>query len=46
VTFFENLMNRLDEPQDRDAIVDCATVVYRLYGDIFRALPRPEASAA
>lgn len=46
VTFFENLVNRLDDPRDREAIVDCATAMYRLYGDIFRALPGPEASGA
>jgi pyrroloquinoline quinone (PQQ) biosynthesis protein C len=36
--FFESLVNRLDDPHDRAAIVHCARVFYRLYGDVFRAL--------
>jgi heme oxygenase len=40
VKFFESLMNRIEAPDDRAAIVDCAIAIYRLYGDIFRALPR------
>jgi hypothetical protein len=32
-------MNRLDEDDDRAAVVHTARVVYRLYGDIFRGLP-------
>ncbi|GAB6044119.1 TenA family transcriptional regulator [Endothiovibrio diazotrophicus] len=39
VGFFEELMNRLDDPADRAAVTHCANVVYQLYGDIFRALP-------
>lgn len=38
VAFFERLMDRLDRPDDRAAVVHCARVFYRLYGDIFRAL--------
>lgn len=37
--FFENLMNRLDADEDREAVVHTARVVYRLYGDMFRSLP-------
>ena len=37
--FFATLMNRLDEDDDRAAVVHTARVVYRLYGDIFRGLP-------
>lgn len=37
--FFEDLMNRLDTDEDRDAVVHTARVVYRLYGDMFRSLP-------
>ena len=36
---FATLMNRLDEDDDRAAVVHTARVVYRLYGDIFRGLP-------
>lgn len=35
---FESLVNRLDDADDRMAIVHCAKVFYRLYGDVFRAL--------
>lgn len=39
--FYKRLVNRLDGAEDRAAIVHCANVVYRLYGDMFRALPHP-----
>lgn len=39
VQFFEGLMDRVDDPDDRDAIVASSTAMYRLYGDVFRALP-------
>jgi len=38
VAFFERLMDRLDRFDDRAAVMHCARVFYRLYGDIFRAL--------
>ena len=40
-----DLMDRLEDPADRAAVVHVATGVYRLYGDIFRALPRVDAPA-
>jgi len=39
VDFYEKLMNRLDHEGDRQAVVHCAKMFYKLYGDIFRALP-------
>ena len=36
--FFESLVNRLDDPDDRASLTHCARVFYRLYGDVFRAL--------
>jgi len=36
---FSGLMNRLDVEEDRQAVVHCANVFYRLYGDVFRSLP-------
>ena len=42
VKFFEGLMNRIDEPADREAVVHCARTMYRLYGDIFRGLPQAD----
>ncbi len=39
VKFFESLMNRVEAPQDQEAIIHAANVFYKLYGDIFRSLP-------
>lgn len=39
VQFFEGLMNRLERADDQQAVVHCARMVYKLYGDIFRSLP-------
>lgn len=36
---FEGLMARLEADEDRAAVVHTARVVYRLYGDMFRAIP-------
>lgn len=38
--FFETLVNRLEDPADREQVIHCARIFYRLYGDIFRALAR------
>jgi acyl-CoA synthetase (AMP-forming)/AMP-acid ligase II/thiaminase len=38
VRFYETLVNRLDDPADRAALIHCARVFYKLYGDVFRAL--------
>jgi pyrroloquinoline quinone (PQQ) biosynthesis protein C len=43
VRFFASLMDRVDDPADQAAVTHVATMVYRLYGDIFRALPRFDA---
>jgi pyrroloquinoline quinone (PQQ) biosynthesis protein C len=40
VSFFTELMNKLTEPDDQAAVIHVANVVYRLYGDVFRALPQ------
>lgn len=37
--FFESLMNSIDDPQDQQAIIHSAKVVYRLYGDMLRSIP-------
>jgi thiaminase len=39
VDFFESLMNRVDDEADQQAIIHCANIFYKLYGDIFRTLP-------
>lgn len=43
---FGLLMDRIEDAGDRDAIVHAARAFYRLYGDVFRELPLPQASAA
>jgi pyrroloquinoline quinone (PQQ) biosynthesis protein C len=35
---FASLVNRLEDTGDREAVIHCARVFYRLYGDVFRAL--------
>jgi pyrroloquinoline quinone (PQQ) biosynthesis protein C len=39
VQYFASLVEKLERPEDRDAVAHVAGVVYRLYGDIFRSLP-------
>jgi pyrroloquinoline quinone (PQQ) biosynthesis protein C len=36
VDFYQRLMNRVADREAEDAIIHCARVMYRLYGDIFR----------
>jgi acyl-CoA synthetase (AMP-forming)/AMP-acid ligase II len=36
--YFEKLVNRLDDHGDRAAVIRCARVFYKLYGDVFRRL--------
>jgi len=37
---FEALVNRFDDEAERSSVVHCAKVMYGLYGDVFRGLPR------
>ncbi|OIO73456.1 MAG: biliverdin-producing heme oxygenase [Zetaproteobacteria bacterium CG1_02_53_45] len=39
VDFYEKLMNRLESEDDKQTVIHCAKMVYKLYGDIFRSLP-------
>jgi len=39
VDFYEGLMNQLTEDADKQAVIHCARMMYKLYGDIFRSLP-------
>ena len=39
IELLKGLMNRLDNDDDKAAVVHTAKVVYRLYGDMFRSLP-------
>lgn len=36
---FEALMDRIEDPDTQEAIVHTARSVYRLYGDVYRAIP-------
>lgn len=38
------LMDRIEAPHDQAAIVHAARMFYRLYGDVFRSLPLPQAA--
>jgi len=38
VAFYVKLMNRLQDDADRQAVIHCARIFYKLYGDIFRGL--------
>lgn len=40
--FFRTLMDRLDTADEQAAVIHCARMMYRLYGDVFRALPLDE----
>jgi long-subunit acyl-CoA synthetase (AMP-forming) len=42
MTFFEGLMNRLDSPADRDAVVAMAKRMFGLFADMFRSIPLTE----
>jgi thiaminase len=39
---FDGLVDRLDDCADRAAVLHGARMFYRLYGDVFRALPRAD----
>lgn len=44
--FFRDLMNSITDPDDQQAIIDSARVVYRLYGDMLHRIPLPASAAA
>jgi hypothetical protein len=46
VGHFDRLVDRIDVPADRTAVLHAARMFYRLYGDVFRALPRADASGS
>ena len=43
VAFFEDLVNRLDDHGDQQAVIHVAGRMYGLYGDVFRSLPHGNA---
>ncbi len=42
---YAEIVNRLDDPGDRDAVVHCANVFYKLYADVLASVPRADAVA-
>lgn len=43
---FALLMDRLHDPEDQAAVLHATAMFYRLYGNVFRGLPLPDAVAA
>lgn len=43
VQFFENLMNRIEQPEDQQQILHCASIFYHLYADVFRSVSADQA---
>ncbi|WP_417066872.1 TenA family transcriptional regulator [Niveibacterium terrae] len=39
---FENVVDKLDDQHDRQAVENCAKVFFRLYGNVFRSIPAGE----
>jgi pyrroloquinoline quinone (PQQ) biosynthesis protein C len=46
IDFYRRLVNRLQDPADQAAVIHCAKRFFRLYGDLFSALPLSLNSAA
>lgn len=44
VDFFRELVNRIHDPRDQDAVIHASRRFYRLYGDIFRQLHQEHSS--
>jgi pyrroloquinoline quinone (PQQ) biosynthesis protein C len=42
---YAEIVNRLDDPRDRNAVVHCANVFYKLYADVLASVPRADAIA-
>jgi pyrroloquinoline quinone (PQQ) biosynthesis protein C len=38
VKFFQDLMSKIDDVSDQQAIVHCARLFYKLYGDVYRSI--------
>lgn len=38
VKFFENLMDKIEDPADQQEILHCARMFYRLYGDVYSSV--------
>jgi hypothetical protein len=41
---YRSLMNQLEDPEDQQAVIHASKVVYHLYTEMFRGLPRAGAT--
>ena len=39
MAFFETLVNRVEDPMDRAAIIHMAKMMFKLFADVFRSIP-------
>lgn len=46
IVFFENLMNKIDDPKEQDLIIHSAKMFFTLYANIFRSLDRHSTAQA
>lgn len=45
MVFFQKLMDRVDDPADQAAIIEVAQTIFRLFADLFRAIPHDREAA-
>jgi len=45
LTFFETLMNKVDDPADQDAIIEVAQAIFERFANVFRAIPHVRETA-
>lgn len=45
LTFFENLMNEVEDPADQSAIIEVARAIFQRFADIFRSIPHTREAA-
>jgi heme oxygenase len=45
LTFFEKLMNQVDDPADQAAIIEVAKAIFERFADVFRAIPHVREAA-
>jgi len=45
LTFFENLVNEVEDPADQAAIIEVARAIFERFADVFRAIPHTREAA-
>lgn len=43
--YFRDIVNRISDPRDQNAIIDMARSMFRLFGDVFRSIPHTQVHA-